>query len=101
MSLAEVWNEVERVVPREKLTAAVEVIAAFVPETDDDAAAAWRAELVKRYRTVQHFIELLLETIEFRAVEAGRPVLAMVAAAAAMAKAAAATAVPTSPRTRS
>jgi hypothetical protein len=40
VSLAEVWNEIERVVPRDKLTAAVEVIAAFVPETDDDAAAA-------------------------------------------------------------
>lgn len=86
VALAEVWNEIERVVPREKLTAAVEVIAAFVPATDDDAAAAWRAELVKRYRTVQQFIELLLEVIEFRAVEAGQPVLAMVAAAAAMAK---------------
>ncbi|MFF4779219.1 Tn3 family transposase [Microtetraspora fusca] len=87
VTLAEVWNEIERVAPREKLSAAVEVIAAFVPESDDDAAAAWRAELVKRYRTVQQFIELLLETIDFRAVEAGRPVLAMVAAAAAMAKA--------------
>jgi hypothetical protein len=86
VSLAEVRNEIERVVPREKLSAAVEVIAAFVPATDDDAAAAWRAELVKRYRTVRQFIELLLETIEFRAVETGRPVLAMVAAAAAMAK---------------
>ncbi|MFD0684603.1 DUF4158 domain-containing protein [Actinomadura fibrosa] len=87
VSLAEVWNEIERVVPREKLSAAVEVVAAFVPETDDDAAAAWRAELVKRDRTVQQFIELLLETIEFRAAEAGRGVLAMVAAAAARAKA--------------
>ncbi|MBD2892346.1 hypothetical protein amrb99_12560 [Actinomadura sp. RB99] len=79
-------EEIERVVPREKLTVAVEVIASFVPETDEDAAEAWRAELVKRYRTAQQCIELLLETIEFRAVEAGRPVLATVAAAAAMAK---------------
>ncbi|HZE32262.1 MAG TPA: hypothetical protein VE198_12600 [Actinoallomurus sp.] len=36
----EEWNEIERVVPREKLTVAVATIAAFVPETDDDAAAA-------------------------------------------------------------
>lgn len=36
---------------------------------------------------MRQFIELLLETIDFRAVEAGRPVLATVAAAAAMAKA--------------
>ncbi|MFF0520830.1 hypothetical protein ACFYTC_19135 [Actinomadura nitritigenes] len=75
VSLAEVWNEIERVVPRGKLTVAVEVIASFVLETDDDAAEAWRAELVKRYRTVQQCIELLLETIEFRAVEAGRPLV--------------------------
>ncbi|HZE32263.1 MAG TPA: Tn3 family transposase [Actinoallomurus sp.] len=36
---------------------------------------------------MQHFIELLLEVIGFRAVEAGAPVVAMVRAAAAMAKA--------------
>jgi hypothetical protein len=32
-----------------------------VPTTDDDAAAEWRAERVKRYRTVQGFIEPQLE----------------------------------------
>lgn len=49
-------------------------------------SVAWRAEAVKRYRTVQRFIELLLEVIDFRAVEAGQPVPAMVNAAATMAK---------------
>ncbi|MER5324599.1 DUF4158 domain-containing protein [Streptosporangium roseum] len=86
VSLVEVWKAIEEVVPREKLAAAVETVAAFVPVTDDDAAAEWRAELVKRYRTVQGFIEPLLATIRLRAVEAGGPVLAMVATAAAMAK---------------
>ncbi|MGN9787952.1 Tn3 family transposase [Nonomuraea sp. ZG12] len=86
VSLVEVWKAIEEVVPREKLASAVETIAAFVPTTDDDAAAQWRAELVKRYRTVQGFIELLLEVIRFRAVEAGTAVLAMVRTAAAMAK---------------
>lgn len=86
VSLVEVWKAIEEVVPRERLAAAVETVAAFVPVTDDDAAAEWRAELVKRYRTVQGFIELLLEVIRFRAVAAGRPVLAMVRTAAAMAK---------------
>ncbi|MFB9681776.1 Tn3 family transposase [Streptosporangium vulgare] len=86
VSLVEVWKAIEEVVPREKLASAVETIAAFVPTTDDDAAAEWRAELIKRYRTVQGFIELLLATIQFRAVEAGTAVLAMVHAAAAMAK---------------
>lgn len=51
VSLVEVWKAIEEVVPREKLAAAVETVAAFVPVTDDDAAAEWRAELVKRYRT--------------------------------------------------
>lgn len=86
VSLVEVWKAIEEVVPREKLASAVETVAAFVPVSDDDAAAQWRAELVKRYRTVQGFIEPLLSTIRFRAVEAGTPVLAMVRAAAAMAK---------------
>ncbi|GGQ35927.1 transposase [Streptosporangium pseudovulgare] len=86
VSLVEVWKAIEEVVPRDKLASAVETVAAFVPTTDDDAAAEWRAELVKRYRTVQGFIELLLEVIRFRAVEAGTPVLAMVRTAAAMAK---------------
>ncbi|WP_344948297.1 Tn3 family transposase [Sphaerisporangium flaviroseum] len=86
VSLVEVWKAIEEVVPREKLVSAVETVAAFVPTTDDDAAAQWRAELVKRYRTVQGFIELLLEVIRFRAVEAGSAVLAMVRMAAAMAK---------------
>ncbi|MBN6057712.1 Tn3 family transposase, partial [Nonomuraea sp. RK-328] len=86
VSLVEVWKAIEEVVPREKLAAAVETVAEFVPVTDDDAAAEWRAELVKRYRTVQGFIEPLLATIRFRAVEAGTAVLAMVRTAAAMAK---------------
>ncbi|GAA2788985.1 DUF4158 domain-containing protein [Nonomuraea dietziae] len=73
VSLVEVWKAIEEVVPREKLASAVQTVAAFVPTTDDDAAAEWRAELVKRYRTVQGFIELLLEVIRFRAVEGPAP----------------------------
>lgn len=86
VSLVDVWKAIEEVVPREKLASAVETVAAFVPVSDDDAAAQWRAELVKRYRTVQGFIDPLLSTIRFRAVKAGTPVLAMVRAAAVMAK---------------
>ncbi|WP_433258555.1 hypothetical protein ACQPYK_23895 [Streptosporangium sp. CA-135522] len=62
VSLVEVWKAIEEVVPRERLAAAVETVAEFVPVTDDDAAAEWRAELVKRYRTVQGFIGPLLAT---------------------------------------
>jgi TnpA family transposase len=86
VSLSEVWNAIEEVVPRDKLAAAVETVTAFIPASDDDTDAEWRAELVKRYRTVQGFIELLLEVVDFRAVQAGQPVLAMVRTAAVMAK---------------
>ncbi|OKI22866.1 hypothetical protein A6A08_18075 [Nocardiopsis sp. TSRI0078] len=85
VSLAEVWNAIEEVVPREKLMEAVKTIAEQVPE-DEDEAAEWRARLVKRYRTVQGFIELLVEVIDFDAVEAGRPVLHALTTAAAMAR---------------
>ncbi|GAA2789070.1 hypothetical protein ACFQGX_37975 [Nonomuraea dietziae] len=100
VSLVEVWKAIEEVVPREKLASAVQTVAAFVPTTDDDAAAEWRAELVKRYRTVQGFIELLLEVIRFRAVEAGTAVLRWCAPPRRWPRAAAAMAPATSPRMR-
>ncbi|GAB3451230.1 Tn3-like element Tn3 family transposase [Streptomonospora sediminis] len=84
VSLPEVWNAIEEAVPREKLMEAVAAVSEQVPE-DDDGAAEWRARLVKRYRTVQGFIELLLEVIDFDATEAGHPVLAALRTAAAMA----------------
>ncbi|WP_160166735.1 Tn3 family transposase [Nocardiopsis kunsanensis] len=85
VSLSEVWNAIEEVVPREKLMEAVKTVSDQVP-ADDDEAAAWRARLVKRYRTVQGFIELLVEVIDFDAVEAGQPVLEALRTAAAMAR---------------
>lgn len=85
ISLAEVWNAIEEVVPREKLMEAVKTVAEQVPE-DADEAAEWRARLVKRFRTVQGFIELLVEVIDFDAVEAGRPVLEALRTAAVMAR---------------
>lgn len=85
VSLAEVWNAIEEVVPRETLMEAVKTIAEQVPE-DADEAAEWRARLVKRYRTVQGFIELLVQVIDFDAVEAGQPVLEALRTAAAMAR---------------
>lgn len=66
VSLVEVWKAIEKVVPREWLAAAAETVAAFVPVGDDDAAAEWRAEPVKRYRTVQGFIEPLLSMVSCR-----------------------------------
>jgi len=64
-----------QVVPREQLAEALATIAAVVPDTDGDDDAEWRAELVARYGTVRGFIRLLVEVIDFGAVEAGAPVV--------------------------
>ncbi|TQN31697.1 TnpA family transposase [Haloactinospora alba] len=85
VSLPQVWNAIEEVVDRQKLVTAVNTVAEQVPD-DADAAAEWRARLVKRYRTVQGFIELLLDVIEFDATEAGQPVLDALRTAAPMAR---------------
>jgi hypothetical protein len=61
--------------PREQLAEALATIAAVVPDTDGDDDAEWRAELVARYGTVRGFIRLLVEVIDFGAVEVGAPVV--------------------------
>jgi hypothetical protein len=52
ISLAQAWDEIERVIPREELTAAVEQLGELVPDEDGDDDAEWRQELVKRYGSV-------------------------------------------------
>ncbi|MEK8174157.1 hypothetical protein NKH77_49800 [Streptomyces sp. M19] len=58
-----------------QLRKAAKKVAAVVPDTDGDDDAEWRAELVARYGTVRGFIRLLVEVIDFGAVEAGAPVV--------------------------
>ncbi|WP_458091749.1 hypothetical protein [Streptomyces malaysiensis] len=71
VSVVDAWSAIEQVVPREQLAEALASIAAVVPDTDGDDDAEWRAELVARYGTVRGFIPLLVEVIDFGAVEAG------------------------------
>jgi len=75
VSLAEVWAQIERVAPRRVVVAALATVLALAPPLDEDADAAWRAELVKRYTTVRPFLPLLSEVIAFGAVEGGKGVL--------------------------
>lgn len=78
VSVEELWGEIERVVPRGQLAAAVLTVGEFVPDEDADDDAEWRAELVKRYASVRGFIGLLVEIVDFGAAEAGAPVVAAV-----------------------
>jgi TnpA family transposase len=78
VSVAELWSEIERQVGREQLAAAVATVREFVPDQDADDDAEWRAELVKRYASVRGFIGLLVEVVDFGAVEAGAAILAAV-----------------------
>ena len=75
VSVVDAWSAIEQVVPREQLADALATIAAVVPDTDGDDDAEWRAELIARYGTVRGFIRLLVEVIDFGAVEAGAPVV--------------------------
>jgi len=78
VSVAELWGELERVIGREQLAAAVATVSEFVPDQDADDDAEWRAELVKRYPSVRGFIALLVEIVDFGAVEAGAAIVAAV-----------------------
>lgn len=75
LSVAQVWAEIERVVPRIEVAAALEAILELAPLAADEEDDVWRAELVKRYATVRPFLPMLSEVVTFGAVEPGRRVL--------------------------
>jgi len=52
MTLVEVWNQIEAVVSRSELAAAMMAIEELTPAADSDDNEAWRAELTKRYAVV-------------------------------------------------
>lgn len=68
--MTDAWSAIEEVVPRDQFVDALAVIAAVVPTDDGDDDAEWRRELVARYSTVRGFIELLVDAVDFGAVEA-------------------------------
>jgi Domain of unknown function (DUF4158)/Tn3 transposase DDE domain len=65
VTLADVWEAIEVVVPRAELAAAVSTITGLVPPPDADDDGDWRAELARRIVTVSGFVKILTEVIEF------------------------------------
>ncbi|MGW3473635.1 Tn3 family transposase [Saccharopolyspora sp. NPDC000995] len=76
VSLAQVWAEIEAVVPRAELAEALVAVVELAGLPDSDADEAWRAVLVKRFATVRPFLPLLCEVIRFGATPDGQRVLA-------------------------
>ncbi|MEV0087611.1 Tn3 family transposase [Saccharopolyspora sp. NPDC050642] len=76
VSLAQVWAEIEAVVPRSELADALTAVVELAGPPDSDADEAWRSELVKRFATVRPFLPLLCEVIRFGAAPDGERVLA-------------------------
>ncbi|XVQ15647.1 hypothetical protein ACQP1W_24910 [Spirillospora sp. CA-255316] len=75
VSLAQVWERIEQVVPRSQLAAALRTLGELLPAPDSDEDAEWRAELVSRYGSVRGFLPMLTEVIDFGATVESTPVL--------------------------
>ncbi|PZR85723.1 MAG: hypothetical protein DLM67_25160 [Candidatus Nephthysia bennettiae] len=75
VSVAEVWEAIERVVSRGQVAAALAAVCELGPPPDEEADEAWRAELLKRHATTRPFLPILTEIIEFGAVEGGQLVI--------------------------
>jgi TnpA family transposase len=75
-TVSEVWERIERVVSREQLAAAVEMVLQMLPCAEDDGDLEWRVELVNRYGTVRGFVEMLASVIPWGATAAGAPIVA-------------------------
>ena len=75
VNLAQVWERIERLVPRGELAAALRALEELLPAPDSDEDEAWRAELVNRYASVRGFLPMLCEVIAFDATVEGAAVL--------------------------
>ena len=71
-----VWRQIEQVVPRGELRAAVNTVQELVPSDDEDDEGEIRKRLSERIRLVSAFLRELTEVIEFGASPEGAPVLA-------------------------
>jgi TnpA family transposase len=76
LTLGQVWEAVEAVVPRGELRESVDAVAGMVPPPGSDADAEMRAELTERIATVTPFLKILTEVIEFGAAPEGEQALA-------------------------
>jgi hypothetical protein len=64
-------EQVEAVIPRQELAAAIAALFELAPPLDSDADEAWRAMLVTRFGTVRPFLRLLVEVVDFGATRRG------------------------------
>ena len=76
ITLEQLWESIEAVVPRRELADAVAAVTDIAPPPDADPDGEWRAELTKRIATVRGFLPLLCEVIAFGATAEGEPALA-------------------------
>src|SRR5262249_59039367 len=76
LTLGQVWESIEAVVPRGELREAVDAVADMVPPDDSDADAEMRAHLTERIATVTPFLKILTEVITFGAAPEGEAALA-------------------------
>jgi hypothetical protein len=49
LSLADLWAQIELVVPRHEIAAALEAVSELAPPPDEEADEVWRAELIKGF----------------------------------------------------
>jgi hypothetical protein len=76
LTLEQVWESIEAIVPRRQLRESVDAVSDMVPPpgADDDAEA--RARLTERIATVTPFLKILTEVIEFGCTPEGEAALA-------------------------
>ena len=76
LTVGQVWESIDAVVPRSQLRESVDAVADLVPPPGLGAAAETRARLTERTAMVTPFLKLLTEVITFGAAPEGEPALA-------------------------
>ena len=75
LRIEDVWREIEAVVDRAELRAAVDVVGELAPHLDEDDEGAVRARLSERIRLVSGFLRELCDAIELGSNTDAGPVL--------------------------
>ena len=75
LTLGQVWESIEAVVPRPQLRESVDAVADLVPPPGLDADAETRARLAERIAVVTPFLKILPEVITFGATPEGEAAL--------------------------
>ena len=76
LSLEEVWESIEAVVPRRQLRESVDAVSDLMPPPGADDDAEMRARLTERIATVTPFLKILPEVITFGSTPEGEAALA-------------------------